>query len=308
MGMAAVLRTPRLVTYFVLTYAFSWAFWIPGALLFGPAVRAGSPLASPAFIVLTTIGAAGPSLVALVLARVWYGRDAVRSVLRRYASWRVSGWWYLAAAGLVPAIALAASALHGTLGDGTGLVSPTSVLARIVARMGMVPALAILPAILVSQLISSPLLEELGWRGFALPLLQRRHTALAAALVVGVVWAAWHLPLWSAYGGRIPVAMATLVTYSVLATWILNGAHGSMLLAVVFHASLNTAMNVISSRETALIELALAWIVVAAVVLRFGPRELAGAKRFAWQEGGPGGGAGAPPGGATLEDPGARSS
>lgn len=93
---------------------------------------------------------------------------------------------------------------------------------------------------------------ELGWRGYALPRLLARFTPLGASLVLGVLWAAWHLPfaltLGSALDG-IPLYwfLPSLMGASILYTWVFNGTGGSVLLAILFHAASNTTANVVAT-------------------------------------------------------------
>jgi membrane protease YdiL (CAAX protease family) len=87
--------------------------------------------------------------------------------------------------------------------------------------------------------------EELGWRGFALPRLQRSYSALVASLLIGVGWFAWHLPLFVVAGSSqagVPVYYYGLavVALSVVFTWLYNETGGSVLLTMVLHASVNT--------------------------------------------------------------------
>lgn len=97
---------------------------------------------------------------------------------------------------------------------------------------------------LVILVLGGPLNEELGWRGFALPALQRQLSPRAASLVVGLFWAVWHLPLFWIPGASqeglplVPI-LAQIVALSVLFTWLYNRTRGSLLLALLFHAALN---------------------------------------------------------------------
>jgi len=94
-----------------------------------------------------------------------------------------------------------------------------------------------------------PLFEEIGWRGFALPRLQQRWGPLAGTVVLGLVWAAWHLPNyfrpdWSSVNGQlsfsgVAVFFLAAVAFSVVITWVYNHTGGSILMAILVHASIN---------------------------------------------------------------------
>jgi membrane protease YdiL (CAAX protease family) len=94
-------------------------------------------------------------------------------------------------------------------------------------------------------LIGGPLGEEFGWRGFALSALEARISPLWASLILGVIWAVWHLPLFfisDSAQHSLPFGMYALLTIplTILITWVYHGAGDSMLLVMLFHASVNT--------------------------------------------------------------------
>jgi membrane protease YdiL (CAAX protease family) len=158
---------------------------------------------------------------------VWrhYGRHGLGAFFRRLVLWRMSaGWWLVLLLGM-PAVFYAGAAVNGNIGD-----------------FPIDPWYAVLPA-LVPALLIGPI-EELGWRGVALPLLQRRYTPLASALVVGVVAATWHTPAFLLSGTK-QAAWAFwpfffgVVAISVILTPMFNAAGGSLLIAALFHAQMN---------------------------------------------------------------------
>ena len=84
--------------------------------------------------------------------------------------------------------------------------------------------------------------EETGWRGFALPELQKRFSPLTASLIIGVIWAAWHIPLMGVEfrGQIIPALLLGVMSASVLSAWLFNHSEGSLLPLPLFHATVNT--------------------------------------------------------------------
>jgi membrane protease YdiL (CAAX protease family) len=134
--------------------------------------------------------------------------------------------------------------------------------------------------------------EEIGWRGFALPRLQSRQSALASSLVLGAVWALFHLPIFFAHGDSVlgsqnsmnPLAfLIDVLAGAILMTWLFNNTHGSLLIAYLYHAAVNTWTSEvfrISSVDSALVML----VVAVSVVAIFGPvrltRKPAGVKLF----------------------------
>jgi len=139
---------------------------------------------------------------------------------------------------------------------------------------------------LVLSTITGAMGEELGWRGFLLPRLQQRFDALTSSLIVGVVWALWHLPLWllPGYGWvEFPYLAFALVAIStsVLMTWVLNNTNGSLVMASIIHLMMNYGLCVVgilglipSPRDYWMTASVLFVVYAVLVVLIAGPRNL----------------------------------
>lgn len=272
-------RSHQTAAFFVLTFAFTWAFWIPSAVMFAGAADPGSLIASPLFVAMQTLGAAGPTIVALGLTSTLQGKEGLGALLRRFKPTRQLAGWYVVAALLAPALTLVAMTLDA-LAFGRPLVHPESGFAEMAAEMGWVVAGALLPLVLVSQLFSSPLLEEAGWRGFALPRMQDRRSALVASLALGIVWGSWHLPLVFAYGDPFAPYLAGIVAYTVLMTWVFNSCDGNLFSMLVFHASLNLSLNVLLPLGAGWTPALVAWGAVVVVAFRYGPTNLSRRERY----------------------------
>jgi membrane protease YdiL (CAAX protease family) len=164
----------------------------------------------------------------LAVAAVTGGRSAVGDLARRVVRWRVGLRWYAVALGLPWVLVLA----------GTGLLLAVGGSAQFGVVMSGGAALSYF-------LIGIPLFtltEELAWRGFALPRLQALLPALPASLVLGAIWALWHIPTFllpSQTVSAVPYAGFALfvLAQSVLTTWLFNRTGGSVLLAGLFHAA-----------------------------------------------------------------------
>jgi uncharacterized protein len=207
----AFLKRHPLVTFFVVAYAITWAL---------------VPLVSVSFA-FPVLGLFGPALSAIVVTAITEGTSGVKALLGRVIHWRVGWPWYVVAAGLPFVLMLAVLGLHRLLG-GTVAAGP-----------GDPPALIAMLALLVVG-------EEIGWRGFALPRLQVRFGGLGASLILGAVWAAWHLvnatiPGLERYWYAFPAFALFVIAQTVLFTWIANHSRGSVLLAWLFHAAINVA-------------------------------------------------------------------
>ncbi len=258
----ARIRANRFLSFLVLTYVLTWVWWIPATLL----VRSGDPPSYTSLLVLT--GGFGPFLAAIVLATA---TGDIRSWGRQLVSVRASPLVWVAAVA-VPVVLFGATlvftvALGWTFDD---------------AALG--PA-GVLGALLLSSFIRGGL-EEPGWRGYGLPVLQRRLGAFRASLVIGVVWAAWHIPLFvmpgsSQSGTSFVFYLLAVLAISVITTWLYNESGGRVLLPIVFHTTWN-GVSVYLSRgvvgdgalpsEAALA--AAAWLFAGILVYRYGSERL----------------------------------
>lgn len=266
-------------TYFLVAFLWSWACWTPMVLTLR-ARGIDDVLAAPAWAILAALlGGWGPSLAALVLTGRREGWAGVRALLRRFKLWRASPWVHLVV-WLGPSIFLIAAMLMAP-GRAAELGSP------VWSRLRLVPLA------FVAALPFGPLGEELGWRGYALPRLQRRYSALVSSLLIGVAWTFWHTPLfWAPAGTTIsgsPITvwavgkyMVMLTGLSILYTWVSNNSRGSVALAVVFHATGNAVFPFLlfpqRSDEAALFieELSAVpvWILAIALIAAFGAAQL----------------------------------
>jgi CAAX protease family protein len=200
----------------------------------GPLVVFGDRLPGPLTFVLVLLGSLVPSTVGVVFVALIRGRSGVRTLLGRLLRARIGVRWYLAIALAIPALcAVWVSTLLG---------GPTPVV------------VATIPAVVVSFLFSifpgSAVGEELGWRGFALPRLQARYSALAASLIVGAAWGIYHFPLFLLGSPTRPLALFLpfaigSVIMSIFYTWMYNGTGGSLLIVVLLHATTNLPLAVV---------------------------------------------------------------
>src|SRR5438067_4133456 len=212
--MRAFLKRHRLVAFFVIAFALSWYPWIL-ALLRGQA-SGPNPL--------------GPFIAGIIVTAIVYGRSGLREFFGRIVRARVGLKWY--------AFALLAPVLLCLLAAG---------LALCFAQRPEISALSTgkmreLPERFLFILLFIGLGEESGWRGFALPHLQTKHTPLSASLILAPVWALWHLPL---LGNEFPWPIVPAFLVSVAGatfaqTWLFNHTRGSVFLPMLLHATVNT--------------------------------------------------------------------
>jgi membrane protease YdiL (CAAX protease family) len=255
--MSLVRRYP-LTAFFVLACALSWWPWILYSVGLSP----------------TPIVGVGPFLAALLVLAVTEGKSGVVGLLRRMVRWRVGIQWYAVALLLPIVVILAAAALNVFL---LGAQRTSSV-----ADLGGWSSFLLL--FLLSLLIPgfAGTWEEPGFRGYALPRLQFRYSALIASLILGVLWAFWHLPF-VVTGEQIWIdAILFIIEWSIVYTWLFNNAKGSVLIVMLFHAMNNTFSSAFESQmfsgadsvNQAWLRLALWGVVAIVLVIVYGSQNL----------------------------------
>jgi len=250
----SLIRRHPLISFFVLTYVLAWILWLPLVVL-------RDTIPATQGLVLVLLGSNVPSALAIALTAMVFGRGSLRKLLGRLLIWRVDPRWYL--------VVLAPAALAG------GMVAFNALLDGPAISVG-VPLLAAVITLAFSIFPGSALGEEIGWRGYALPRLQAGRSALSASLILGVVWAFYHLPLFfTGQAFRSPSILVpfviSVIALSVILTWVYNSTGGSLLLVVLIHATANLPLTLLleplGSRAMGPFLLYVGLMVVAAIVV-----------------------------------------
>jgi uncharacterized protein len=220
-------RQPRagLVMFVLLSFGASWAIWLTASAF----IPGGGQLA---FLPGTIM----PAIVALWLARR-ESEQSFRELLGRVVKWRVGAAYYAVALGFMATAKLAAAAIYRLDTGGWPEWGQTS-----------------LVVMMIGVLLSTPVQagEEIGWRGFMLHRLAARIGFARSSLLVGLVWAAWHLPMFYMSGGNMvgqsfPFFLLLVTAMSVALAW-LYWRTGSVLLTMIMHAAINNTSGIVSWR------------------------------------------------------------
>jgi len=260
--MSLVRRYP-LTTFFVLACALSWWPWILYSVGLLP----------------TPIVGFGPFLAALVVLAVTEGKRGVMGLLRRMVRWRVALQWY-AVALLLPIVVTLTAAVLNVFLLGAERTSSAAELGGLSSFLSMFFLWLLIPGLAGTW-------EEPGFRGYALPRLQVGRSALLASLILGVLWAFWHLPF-VATGEDIWIdAFLFPIIWSPVYAWMFNNASGSVLIVMLFHNMNNTfssgfvgqMFSGADSVNQAWLRLALWGVVAIVVVVVYGSQHLARASQ-----------------------------
>jgi uncharacterized protein len=251
-------RGRALAVYFGLTFLITWGI----QLLLIASENGWGGLSMPPTV--HYLASYGPMLSALIVTAWVSGGAGLRELLSRITRWRVGWTWFLVSL-LSPAALFAVGLAAAWLVDGS---IPD---VRLVGQVNYMPYLGV--GAWVFWFLTYGMGEEIGWRGFALPRLQHDRSAAWATLVLGLIWALWHLPpffyldtyqqmgLW-----MYPFLAFTIVCGNVIYTWIYNSSGGSVLMAIVFHASFNFFSASAAGQGTVAIVMT-AGIVIASLVI-----------------------------------------
>lgn len=224
------MRIPHpVIAYFVLAFVLSWAIELPLA------ASAQGWLRIPVPPALHYLASFGPLVSALIITAATEGRPGVRHLLAGVVKWRVGRGWVLVALSPIALFGVAAIVGYTTNGTWPNLV--------LLGEVDYLPYLGVGGAFLL-WLLTFGVGEEIGWRGYALPRLQQGQSALTATLILGTVWALWHLPAffyrdtYMAMGlvTGLPLFLLSLLAASIMFTWLYNSTQGSLLMVIVFHA------------------------------------------------------------------------
>jgi uncharacterized protein len=246
-----------LVCFFIITFLITWGLGV--FAIFLPAqfeVLVGELTeTSPVYF----LAIAAPTISATILTFAQDGWQGLKSLYGRLIRWRFELKWYALVLLGIPSVGWIAARITGA--------SPL--------KEANSPAEFLW--LLFYVLITGPLCEELGWRGFALPRLLKRFSPFTASLILGVLWGVWHLPSFF-LGGLVQAGMSILlflinaVLLSIFVTWVFQHTGGSVLITVLIHFTVNICASIIGTSLSGLVALLLT---VSLLILAFD-------KRFGW--------------------------
>jgi membrane protease YdiL (CAAX protease family) len=226
----------RIFTFLILTIVWSWSFWFIGLDHLTNGITQES---IGNFLMFFFTGVYGPTISGIVTTLIFDGIAGVLSLLKKLFIWNVplKNYLYIIILPLIFVIV------------GIGLYY------IFIGDIGSFDKMAFLsiPTILLAGLYAGPLGEELGWRGFLLPEFQKIYSNLKSAILIGIIWFVWHIPLfWAPFGTLVsgePISFLPVITYfimiiclSIIITWLVIESKGSVLVAILFHLSINAGI------------------------------------------------------------------
>ena len=249
---------PPILRFFAATFGVTWTCWIAAGAIRAKGAETSTALAALADGLLL-LGTFAPGLLAAAFVHWFEGKAGTRRLLERIFYWQVGAKWYVFAAFFFAAVKLTAAVAH-------------RVFAGEWPRFGAEAWYVLAGAVMISTWVQAG--EEVGWRGYALPRLTDRFGLARASLVLGIVWAVWHLPLFfipgmSVFGQSFPLYLLQVTAISITMAWLYWRTGGSLLLVMLFHAAINNTKDIVPSAAPgatnafALSRSLVAWLTVA---------------------------------------------
>lgn len=234
-------------TFFILTFAITWLFWIPAAVY-------GVEVMKFPYVLLIAFGGLGPAVAGVFLTCKTRDKEGRRDYWRRIVDFkRIGTKWYMVIVLTFPVI-IALAILTDIASCRKSPQFETFV------NLSSDPLKIFY--FLIFVLLFGPIPEELGWRGYVLDRLQEKRTALASSLILGIAWTFWHLPLFFMKGfyhhdevgfgtpGCLSFSVYT-VAFAILITWVYNNTRRSTLSAILFHFTGNFTAEALTLSERA---------------------------------------------------------
>ncbi len=224
-----------LLRFFLIAFLVAWLFFITGSIL-----SENTPLSTLAHG-LIFIGVISPGFVAIFMTAQAQGVVGVKLLIEKISFKNTGVQWYLFALTFMALIKGLAALVFFLLYDSWPLFGTTS-------WYGMLGAIA------VSMWVQAG--EELGWRGYALPLMSKKFGLARASVLLGILWAVWHLPLFyleaaDTFHQSFPLYALQVTGLSVIMAWLLWKVQGNLLPLMVFHAAINNTKDLVPSASKA---------------------------------------------------------
>jgi len=252
--------------FFMTTICISWILWIP-LLIYGNNQ-------------IKILGTFSPLVMAIILTYLLEGSSGIKNLFRKFTIWKVQYFWYLFSFLSTAVVVMISISIYRLMGGQELHFNDISQWYLIIIAFLYVLFLSVLG-------------EEAGWRGFALPRLQKKYNALISSLIIGSLWGIWHLPLFFMEGnfhGSIPFVLFFIqdIAFSIIYTWIYNNTKGSLLIAHLFHTASNVTLGVLpilptsTGGDTRPLWIAVIILVMLAIfiVIKYSPENLSNTKRI----------------------------
>lgn len=222
------LKKYEIPLYLIITFLFTWIFWSIAFTLNG-AFR--------------LVGAFMPSVMAIIFTSYFYGKKGIKELLKKLTIWKVNPLFYVFALFYTAASIYIPSFICISTGANYKIHINNQI--SVFHLNNPFTILAFFLAIIV---FGGPLGEELGWRGFVLPKLQKKFTPLISSIILGFIWTCWHIPMFlfhiEGYNINFIVYLLQTIYLTIIITWLYNHTNGSLLIPILYHSVDNFILSI----------------------------------------------------------------
>jgi len=265
----------NVLIFILITYGFSWLSWVPEALI---AQNIWDAPDSVRRFVGLNLGAWGPLVGAIVTTLIYQRFAGLKELFKRGVMVRLGKWWWVTLL-IFPVL------IGGSLGLALLFGNPTPDFPVVAdaAQMGAPLPVYLLIALVVVFFTTGPLQEEFGWRGYVVEHLRNKYSALTAAIIAGLLWGSWHVPLFFSnreeayYTNPAWGLILTTLLVGIILAWIYINTKGSIFAAMLGHAMFNWSNYVFPALDVnaaGLILFGLYFAVVIYIIWQYGRRTL----------------------------------
>jgi len=262
----------QIIEFFIITYTFTWLLWLPIFLYTYHLIN----ISFDVLLIMGNLASFGPMVGAFSLTLKNEGKEGLINLLKKATKYKL-GWWWIPVIILIPIAGLLGHLLNIVIFGGKFPIT------EFILNPWLIPLFFILTLI-----IGGPLAEEFGWRGYALPRLQKKWNALNSSLVLGIIWGLWHLPLFfmigMAHRDYIPFWLFIVndIVFTICITWLMNNTKGSLIPALLIHTWMNVVFVLFPLMEPKaggnympwLLSLLILGVILIIIIIRHGPETL----------------------------------
>lgn len=227
------IKKHEILLFISITYICSWIIW--GWLYSSYIGIINKSIYKEHFMLFVDLGSFIPSTISIVITRCLYKKKGLKELLIRLTKWKYSFMYYLFVIGCCPLIYYVTILIYEIVTNSSQIQFVKEPYSIFIATVWIL-------------VFSGPLGEEIGWRGFLLPRLQKKLSPIKASLVISFIWACWHLPLFyisgtSQYGTSFFLFLIGDIYYAIQITWVFNKTKGSLIFPILYHTAINVSFG-----------------------------------------------------------------
>ena len=226
------LKKHEILVYLIVTFLFTWVFW---SIYFASSNG-----------LFRILGAFMPSVMSILFTGYYYGKSGIRDLLKKLTTWKINPLFYVFALFYTAASIYIPSYICTITGFNYKIHISNSVFG-----FHLNNPITTLSLFLLIMFFGGPLAEELGWRGFVLPKLQKKFNPLISSIILAFIWSCWHLPFFlthaPGYDINFIIYLIETIWLTILFTWLYNRTNGNLLIVILYHTVDNFVLLLCSS-------------------------------------------------------------